>query len=93
MKLWSRPDKEQREPAKSVCVGVWVRRLALLTFALVGLFGTYLQGYLGSQDAPLTVSIADADGVAVPNVEVVLMREEKLLARINTGPMVVLQLE
>ncbi|HTF65251.1 MAG TPA: hypothetical protein VK638_21470 [Edaphobacter sp.] len=85
MNLRSRSDKEQREPAKSVRVGAWVRRLALLTFALVGLFGPYLQGYQGSQDAPLTVSIADADGGAVPNVEVVLMREGKLLARMKTG--------
>ena len=85
MKLWSRPDKEQREPAKSVRVGAWMRRLALLTFVLVELLGPYLQGYQGSQDEPLTVSIADADGGAVPNVEVVLMREGKLLARIKTG--------
>ncbi|MCU1222545.1 MAG: hypothetical protein JWQ42_638 [Edaphobacter sp.] len=80
MKLWSKPDKEQRDPAKSVCVGSWVRRLVL--FTLVGLFGPYLQGY---QDELLTVSIVDFDGGAVPNVEVVLRREGKLLPRMKTG--------
>src|SRR5882757_9498332 len=85
MRLWPRPDKEQREPIQSVCVGAWVRRVALLAFALVGLFCPYLQGYQESKDGPLTVSIRDADGGAVPNVEVVLMREGETLARIKTG--------
>src|SRR5882757_1821997 len=85
MRLWPRPDKEQREPIKSVRDGAWVRRVTLLTFALVGLFCSYLQGYQESKDGPLTVSITDADGGAVPNVEVVLMREGKTLARIKTG--------
>src|SRR5882762_3585274 len=87
MKFWPKPYKEQRESAKakSVCVGTWVRRLTLLTFAFIGLFGPYLQGYQRSQDEPLTVSIADSEGGAMPNVEVVLIREGKLLTRMKTG--------
>jgi hypothetical protein len=85
MRLWSRPDKKERKPAKSMRLCVWVHRFALITFTLAGAFGNYLQGYQGSQDEPLTVGIADADGLAMPGVEVVLMRDGNLLARIKTG--------
>jgi hypothetical protein len=85
MKLWCTSDKEQREPARSVRGGVSLRRLALLTFTLVGLFGPYLQGYQGSQDESFTVNITDADGIAMPDIDVVLMREGMLLARMKTG--------
>jgi hypothetical protein len=61
-------------------VGAWVRRLALLTFALLGPIAIPMQGYQGPQDELFTVNIADADGVAMPDVDVVLMREGKLLA-------------
>jgi hypothetical protein len=54
--------------------GAWVRRLALLTFALLGPFAIPMQGYQGPQDEPFTVNIADADGIAMPDVDVVLMR-------------------
>ena len=63
----------------------WVRRLALLTFALLGPFAIPMQGYQSPQEEPFNVNIADADGVAMPDVDVVLMREGKLLARMKTG--------
>ena len=44
-----------------------------------------MRGYQGPQDAPFTVSIADAGGGAIPDVDVVLMRQGKLLARMKTG--------
>jgi hypothetical protein len=80
MRLWSRHDKKEREPARLAGVGAWVRRLALLTFALLGPIAIPMQGYQGPQDELFTVNIADADGVAMPDVDVVLMREGKLLA-------------
>jgi hypothetical protein len=85
MKLWSRVAGEEREPLKCARICAWTRRLALLTFALLGLPGIHAQGYQGPQDAPLTVSIADAGGGAAPDVGVVLMRQGKLLARMKTG--------
>jgi len=85
MKLWSRAAREEREPVKCARICAWARRLALLTFALVGPLGIHLQGYQGPQDAPFTVSIADANGGAMPDVDVVLMRQGKLLARMKTG--------
>ncbi|HTF61463.1 MAG TPA: hypothetical protein VK638_02000, partial [Edaphobacter sp.] len=75
MKLWSRAAREEREPVKCARICAWARRLALLTFALVGPLGIHLQGYQGPQDAPFTVSIADANGGAMPDVDVVLMRQ------------------
>jgi len=95
MKLWSRSceggTRNRSNPRESVLGPV---DLALLTFALVGPLGIHLQGYQGPQDAPFTVSIADAGGGAMPDVDVVLMRQGKLLARMkNRGLMVVLQLE
>jgi hypothetical protein len=61
-------------------VGAWVRGLALLIFAFLGLFAIPMQGYQGPLDELFTVNIADADGAAMPDVDVVLMREGKLLA-------------
>jgi hypothetical protein len=85
MKLWSIHNEKEREPARLADVSAWVRRLALLTFALLGPFAIPMQGYQGPQDEPFTVNIADADGVAMPDVDVVLMRDGKLLARMKTG--------
>jgi hypothetical protein len=85
MKLWSRAAREEREPVKCARICAWARRLALLTFALLGPLGSHSQGYQGPPDAPFTVSIADADGGAMPDVDVVLMRQGKLLARMKTG--------
>jgi hypothetical protein len=85
MKLWFRPITEQRWPGKSVLVGDCVRQLTLLTLTLVGFSGPYLQGYQGFKDEILAVNVTDTDGEAMPNVEVVLMREGKLLAQVKTG--------
>src|SRR5882757_1938863 len=85
MRLWSKPDKKERELAKLAGVGVWVRGLALLIFAFLGPSAISMQGYQGPQDEPFTVNIADADGAAMPDVDVVLMREGKLIARMKTG--------
>jgi hypothetical protein len=52
-----------------------------------------MQGYQGPQDEPFTVNIADADGIAMPDIDVVLMREGKLLARMKPEPMVELRFE
>jgi hypothetical protein len=64
--------------------GAWLRQLALLTFALLGPFAIPMQGYQSPEEEPLNVSITDADGVAMPDVDVALMREGKLLARMKT---------
>ncbi len=85
MRLCSKHDKKEREPAKLAGVGAWVRGLALLTFAFLGPFAIPMQGYQGPQDELFTVNIADADGAAIPDVDVVLMREGKLIARMKTG--------
>jgi hypothetical protein len=83
MTLWSRLAREGREPVKCARNCAWARRLALLTFALLGPLGIHSPGYQGPQDAPFTVSIADAGGGAVPDVDVVFMRQGKLLARMK----------
>jgi hypothetical protein len=85
MKLRPRAVREGREPIKFARVCAWARQLALLTFALIGPLGIHLLGYQGPQDAPFTVSIADAGGGAIPDVDVVLMRQGKLLVRMKTG--------
>ena len=85
MKLYSRPDKEKREPAKSRRVWAWVHQLALLIFAFIGLSGTHLHGYQVSQDEPFSVSITDAQGAVIPEVDIDLKREGKLLAQMKTG--------
>jgi hypothetical protein len=64
MRLWSKHDKKEREPAKLASVGAWVRGLALLIFAFLGPFAIPMQGYQGPQDELFTVNIADADGAA-----------------------------
>jgi hypothetical protein len=85
MKHWSRVAREVREPVKCARIRAWARRLALLTFALVGPLGIHAEGHQGPQDALFTVRIADVAGGAVPDVDVVLMRQGKLLAQMKTG--------
>jgi hypothetical protein len=85
MKLWSRTAREEREPVKCARVCAWAGRFALLMFALVGPLGIHLQGYRGPHDAPFTVSIADAGGGAIPDVDIVLTRDGELLTRMKTG--------
>jgi hypothetical protein len=65
--------------------GAWLRQLALLTFALLGPLAIPMQGYQGPQEEPLNMSITDTDGVAMPDVDVTLMRDGKPLARMKTG--------
>jgi hypothetical protein len=63
IKLRSVHNEKEREPARLAGVSACVRRLALLTFALLGPFAIPMQGYQGPQDEPFTVNIADANDV------------------------------
>src|SRR5579859_1628304 len=82
---WFRADKQVQQPAVTRKVCVWVWRQALLSFVLLGLCDIPMQGYQAPQGESFTVSIADADGVAMPNVDISLMRAGKLLAQMKTG--------
>jgi hypothetical protein len=65
--------------------GACLRQLALLTFALLGPFAIPMQGYQSPEEEPFSVNITDTDGVAMPDVDVTLMRDGKPLARMKTG--------
>ena len=85
MNLSSRLDSKEGERPRLMRAGAWVRQLALLTFAFLASFAIPMQGYQGSQDTLLKITIVDVQGIAMPNVEVILMRESNSLARIKTG--------
>ena len=82
---WSGPGKRVQQPARAGSVCAWICRLALLSFGLLGPYVIPMQGYQGPQDESFTVSVAGVDGVAMPAVDIVLMKAGKLLAQIKTG--------
>lgn len=84
MKLRSSADKRAQEPVTAKRVCVWVGRLALLIFGLLGPFAPNAKAYQGLKDVPFTVSVADPEGAAMPDVLVDLVRDGKLLARMKT---------
>jgi hypothetical protein len=85
MKLWrgQRPMGARRAfPSISRSIG----RLAILICGLLGgLLGPLSPPLQGYQDEPLTVAITGADGGALPDIKVDLMRNGKLLAGLKTG--------
>jgi hypothetical protein len=85
MKLSSRLDSKERERPRPMGACAWVRQLALLTFAFLAPFAIPMQGYQGTQDVLLTVTVADVQDGAMPDVEVIFMRESHFLARTQTG--------
>jgi hypothetical protein len=82
---WSRPDRQAQQHARAGSLSASVCWLALLSFGLLGPYVVPVQGYQQPQGESFTVSLASADGVAMPDVEVIFMREGKLLAQIKTG--------
>lgn len=62
-----------------------MRRFALLAFGLLGLLALYLYGYQGPKDESLTVIIINAGGSAMPDINVNLIKEGRLLAQMKTG--------
>jgi hypothetical protein len=81
MKLW-----HAQEPigARRICPSIG--RFALLVCGFLGaLLGPLAPHVWGYQDESLTVAITGADGGALPNVDVDLMRNGKLLAGMKTG--------
>jgi hypothetical protein len=85
MKLWPKPERQAQKRLRAGRACAWVGRLALLIFGLLGPFAPHLQGNQSLQDEPFTVSIADAEGGAIPNVDVDLIREGKPLAHMKTA--------
>src|SRR5580704_4150551 len=85
MKLWSKPDEHGQEPigARRVCPRIGWLALLICGFlgGLLGPLAPHVQGY---QDESLTVAITGADGGALPDVDVDLMRDGKLLAGMKT---------
>jgi hypothetical protein len=86
MKLWPNPDKHGQEPigARRVCPRIGWLALLICGFlgALLGPLAPHVRGY---QDESLAVAITGADGGALPDVDVDLMRDGKLLAGMKTG--------
>jgi hypothetical protein len=86
MKLWPRPANRMPDLLRARRVFAWIGRLALLIFGFLGgLPGTSVLHAQGYQNDSLTVSITGADGGALPDVNVDLMKKGKLLARMKTG--------
>ena len=90
MKLWPGPNKQAQAPLRAGRVCPRTGRFVLLIFGLLGPFGGYAPGYQSVQgkafsDEPFTVSIADVQGAALPNVGIYLMRDGKLLSQMRTG--------
>jgi hypothetical protein len=85
MRPWPRNDSRPRTPAKSARASTWMRQLILLAFALLGHCATPMQGYQGPQDTLLTITVVDTQGVIMPNVDIILMRDSTFLAQIKTG--------
>jgi len=86
MKLWANPHKHRQEPSGGRRVCPFMGRIALLICGLLGgLLGPLAPTALGYQDESLTLAITGADGGALPNVNVDLMRNGKLRARLKTG--------
>src|SRR3984885_17140 len=86
MRLWRRTYRKERKLTRSVRAGAWVmRQLVLLAFALLGYFATPMQGYQESQDTLLTITVVDTQGRAMPNVDVILVRDGNFLAQAKTG--------
>ena len=81
---------QKRASARSVRIEDWVHRLALLTLAFSGFYGSYLQAYQGAQIAPIDITIVDLQGGVMADVDVVLMKDDQILTRTKTGPMVAL---
>src|SRR5258708_23128257 len=85
MRPWPRDERRPRTPAKSARASAWMRQLILLAVALLGHCATPMQGYQGSQDTLLTITVVDTQGAIMPNVDVILMRDSNFLAQIKTG--------
>src|SRR5882757_10573502 len=86
MRVWPKPDKHAQEPLGARRVCSFVSRLALLICGLLGsLMGPLAPHVRGYQDESLTVAITGADGGALPDVNVDLLRNGKLLAGLKTG--------
>ena len=85
MRLLSENDDRDRAPTKPVRAGAWLREIVLLTFILLGSFATRMQGYQGPQDVLLTITVADSQDEAMPNVDLILMKESTFLALAKTG--------
>src|SRR6267154_3394997 len=86
MRVWPNPDKHAQEPIGARRVCPFMGRLALLICGLLGsLLGPLAPPVQGYQDESLTVAITGADGGALPDVNVDLLRNGKLLAELKTG--------
>ena len=78
MKLWPNPDKHGQEPIGAGRVCPWIGRLAVLICGFLGgLLGPLTPHVQGYQDESLTVAITGANGGALPDVDVELLRDRK----------------
>ncbi len=86
MKQWPNLDKHGQEPSGVRRICLFMGRLALLLCGFLGgLLGPLAPPALGYQDESITVAITGADGGALPDVNIVLMRDGKLVAGLKTG--------
>src|SRR5882757_8631193 len=86
MRVSPKPDKHAQEPIGARRVCPFMGRLALLICGLLGsLLGPLAPPVQGYQDESLTVAIAGADGGALPDVNIDLARNGKLVAGLKTG--------
>src|SRR5258707_8439140 len=86
MKLWADPDIRGQEPSGARRVCTVMGRLTLLLCGFLGsLLGPLAPDVQGYQDESLTVAITGADGGALPDVNVDLMRDGKVVAELKTG--------
>jgi len=85
MRPWPRNGRRARRPAKSARASGWTSQLLLLAFVLLGYCATPMQGYQGPPDTLLTITVVDTQGVVMPNVDVILMRDSTFLAQTKTG--------
>jgi hypothetical protein len=85
MNLSSRLDRKERERPRPMRTDARVRQLVLFTFSFLAYFATPVQGYQGSQDTVLTITVVDTQGGAMPNIDVILMRDSNILAQVKTG--------
>ena len=90
MKVWPNRDEQSQKCMRTGRSCPWASQFALLIVALAGPFSIHGNAYQTVSDkAPsellFTVSVADTQGAIIPDADVDLMRDGKLLSQMKTG--------